>query len=103
MWWCCGKRGENALGCIASKHVPRDDEEDELDAEEKEEMEREKYANTKCFSCKEFGHNPEDCEKDPNIRTYCDWDAIEEELDRVRKIRKKKKANNGQENVEILN
>jgi hypothetical protein len=32
---------------VSSKHVPRDDEEDELDAEEKEEQERLKFASFK--------------------------------------------------------
>ena len=40
-YWCCGKTSENAPGCIVQKHIPRDeDDEDELDAKEREEIEK---------------------------------------------------------------
>lgn len=84
MWWCCGKVGENAIGCTSSKHVPR---EEEMDEDEKEELEKELYATTKCYSCKEIGHRNEFCPKDPNIRSLCEAD---EEIKRIKDIANRK-------------
>jgi hypothetical protein len=88
MWWCCGAGSENAIGCIANKHVPREDdeEEDELEEKEREEKEKEMYSNTKCFSCRDVGHKSTDCLKDPNFRSFYD---MESEL--VRIVRNNKK------------
>ena len=34
IWWCCGKEGENQLGCKFQKHECKDDEdEDEADSD----------------------------------------------------------------------
>jgi chromosome segregation ATPase len=33
-WWCCGKKGENAIGCQASKHESRDEDSETLKEEE---------------------------------------------------------------------
>lgn len=33
MWWCCGKRGKEALGCKYSKHVSKEDEDEQGDAD----------------------------------------------------------------------
>jgi hypothetical protein len=30
MWWCCGKKGEKAKGCMKQKHVERDHDEDSI-------------------------------------------------------------------------
>jgi hypothetical protein len=41
MYWCCGKTTESAAGCMVQKHVPREDEdEDDLDAQDKEAVEQ---------------------------------------------------------------
>jgi hypothetical protein len=90
MWWCCGRVGENAVGCISSKHVPRDEEEELLETQEQEENEKALLAQTKCYSCREFGHRIVFCEKDPNIRSFYE---TEMELDRVTQVRKKKIKN----------
>jgi hypothetical protein len=31
MWWCCGKTWKDAPGCRFSKHLSRDEEDDEKD------------------------------------------------------------------------
>lgn len=61
MWWCCGKTSKEALGCIYSKHVCKDDDEEEVEEGDLED-------NVKCVSCKEKGHTSTECPKDPNFR-----------------------------------
>ena len=48
MWWCCGKTSRDAVGCIVSKHVSKEDEEDEVDIKAKEENEKMAIANMRC-------------------------------------------------------
>lgn len=68
IWWCCGKRGKDQPGCKFSKHVSKeDDDEDEEFAGEKGKGKNLKYA--RCLCCKELGHLIEDCPRDPNIKT----------------------------------
>jgi len=35
MWWCCGKKNKEALGCIISKHFAKEEDED-FEEEEKD-------------------------------------------------------------------
>jgi len=34
MWWCCGKKQKEAPGCIISKHIAKDEDEEINDEEE---------------------------------------------------------------------
>jgi hypothetical protein len=87
VWWCCGAAGETALGCISAKHLPREeDEDDELEEAEREEMEKEMNLNTKCYSCRDIGHQTGLCDRDPNLRSFFDQLV---ELTRVKKVKKK--------------
>lgn len=36
MWWCCGKKSKDAPGCIISKHIAKEDDEDIKDEDEQE-------------------------------------------------------------------
>lgn len=87
MWWCCGKTWKDAPGCKFSKHETKDDEEDEKDKEEEEKV---KFKNIKCYCCKENGHTAANCNRDPNIRSYCDTQA---EITRIDKYKDFKKLN----------
>lgn len=88
MYWCCGRKGKEALGCQTSKHVSKEDEDEEV-AKEKED-DKFKQGNLKCSSCKEVGHKAHECTKDPNIRSAID--AIDE-IERIDGIKSRKKAN----------
>jgi len=88
MWWCCGRTSRDAPGCIVAKHQSKEDEDDEGDVKAKEENERMALAATRCSSCKELGHHPWECPRDPNIRSR--KDTIEE-LKRLEIMREKKK------------
>ena len=88
MWWCCGKTSRDAPGCIVSKHQSKEDEEDDGDLKAKEENERMAAAATRCSSCKELGHRPWECPRDPNIRSRKD---MMDELKRLEQMREKKK------------
>mmetsp|Transcript_9022 Transcript_9022/g.1315 ORF Transcript_9022/g.1315 Transcript_9022/m.1315 type:complete len:88 (-) Transcript_9022:306-569(-) len=66
MYWCCGKTEPDAPGCKIRKHESRDDEDEEEEDKDKE------FTSTGtliCSSCKELGHNANDCPRDPNART----------------------------------
>ena len=81
MWWCCGKAGKDAAGCRISKHESKEeDEEAEL---AKKEQEAQRQALQKCPSCKEYGHKPFECPKDPNYRSKFD---LAEESHRLEKM-----------------
>ena len=69
MWWCCGKEGKDAAGCLYAKHESKDEDEDEEDEKEKEAAEAEARAKQRCMCCKEIGHTIENCPRDPNIKT----------------------------------
>ncbi|CAG9333621.1 unnamed protein product [Blepharisma stoltei] len=88
MYWCCGRKGKEALGCQTSKHVSKEDEDEEA-AKEKED-DKFKQGTAKCSSCKEIGHRAHECPKDPNIRSALD--AVDE-IDRIDGIKSRKKAN----------
>ena len=86
-WWCCGRTGKDAIGCKVSKHVAK--EEDEEDIEENKEDDKLKYATARCSSCKEVGHIAHDCPKDPNVQGIDPG----EDIKRIDDIKQKKKAN----------
>ncbi|OMJ83884.1 hypothetical protein SteCoe_15112 [Stentor coeruleus] len=79
MFWCCGKIEINAKGCVVSKHISGDDE----DGQEKLKEENMKF----CSNCREAGHGPKECPKDPNTRT--NFDPMQE-LDRIENYKKHK-------------
>lgn len=82
-YWCCGKRGEDQIGCKVSKHECKDDE-DEEDAEEKKKDKERQLKYMKCMCCKELGHSIENCNRDPNIKTLTD--PVQDEI-RVMEIK----------------
>lgn len=87
MYWCCGRKGKEAVGCFSSKHMAKnEDEDEELDREKDE---KNKYANAKCSSCKEIGHKAHECPKDPNIQ----GGDPSEDIKRIDEIKKRKKVN----------
>lgn len=88
MYWCCGKTFKEAPGCQVNKHECKDEEEDEDALEEKQENEKIRILNSKCYSCKDFSHLPNECPKDPNLRSHYDES---EEFERVKGIKKIKK------------
>lgn len=45
----------------------------------------------KCLCCKEYGHQPEECPKDPNFRS--NFDINEESVRLINNMREKKKLN----------
>ena len=85
MYWCCGKTFKEAPGCQTRKHESKDDDEDVKD---REEMEKLRYANFLCSSCKEIGHRPTECPKDPNLRSNLD---VSQELKRLSDMKERKK------------
>jgi hypothetical protein len=68
IWWCCGKRGKEQLGCKFNKHFSKDDDEEEEDTN-KEKVRNKNMKYSRCNCCKELGHVIDDCPRDPNIRT----------------------------------
>ncbi|CAG9327405.1 unnamed protein product [Blepharisma stoltei] len=80
VYWCCGKRDINAIGCQSSHHVSR--EEDEGNSDEP------KFKFKRCSSCKEYGHGPHECPKDPNAQTNRNAIAIVERHRHLTRIKK---------------
>jgi len=83
-YFCCGKKGESAPGCIKSKHVS---------GEQEEAKDSEKSINETCTNCKSIGHSSHNCPKDPNV--HDEFDPAEE-LDRINmnsKLRRKSLLN----------
>lgn len=81
MWWCCGKTTKDAPGCKFSKHLSKEDEDEDVEQQDGEENEGEmaaKRKNARCYCCKEKGHRATECPRDPNIKTQAD--ANEENL-----------------------
>ena len=77
MWWCCGKTTKDAPGCKFSKHVSKEDEDEDMEQQEETDAAlKNKYA--RCYCCKEKGHRAQDCPRDPNIKTA--HDANDEDL-----------------------
>eukprot|EP00347_Sterkiella_histriomuscorum_P014023 403362455 len=88
MWWCCGKHHKDAPGCKYTKHITKDEDEDDgflLEGEIKKRLK-----GLKCFCCKETGHKTENCTKDPNMRQNCDLD---DELIRITERKSARKLN----------
>jgi hypothetical protein len=61
MYWCCGQKEENSIGCSKAKHIP-----DIFVEEIKEEDVKQKSKEQFCISCKEQGHLFSACRNDPN-------------------------------------
>lgn len=66
MWWCCGKRNLDAVGCISQKHQSKEDEEEAEDIIQNKEDIKEILI---CACCKKKGHILAECPFDPNYRT----------------------------------
>lgn len=81
IWWCCGKAGREAAGCRVAKHESKEDEDG--DSSDKKEQEAVRLAFKRCPSCKGYGHLPQECPKDPNIRSQLD---LAEEMTRLDKL-----------------
>ena len=81
IWWCCGKAGREAVGCRVTRHESREDEDG--DSTDKKEQEAVRLAFKRCPSCTGYGHRPQECPKDPNIRSQID---LAEEMTRLDKI-----------------
>lgn len=79
MWWCCGKTHKDAPGCKFAKHLSRDEEEEEREAEF---AERSRFEKKRCDCCKGVGHLGSFCDRDPNVRTGED---LEKEILRIEK------------------
>ena len=80
MWWCCGRTGEDALGCRFGKHECKEDDDIEDLYQQNEESKQNKNKKIKCYCCKEVGHLTSDCLRDPNIKTFKD---VEVEVERI--------------------
>ena len=92
IYWCCGKRSRDALGCKTSKHESKEDEEDKLT--------KDSSGQTALIcpvfltqSCKKFGHFAIDCPRDPNLRSQHD---VFEEVTRVSSMNQTKKKEDEQ-------
>ena len=88
-WWCCGKKGESAIGCQSSKHESRDDEKEILKEEELI------GGSTICSviykqSCRNYGHNSFNCPRDPNAKSGAESKT---ELERLEALKKSKNIN----------
>lgn len=80
VYWCCGKTGKDALGCVVEKHSPKED----MAGEKNDEL------NVRfCSGCKTTGHMIHECPKDPNIRGI--REDFREEFKRVEDLMKAKR------------
>ncbi|CAG9328093.1 unnamed protein product [Blepharisma stoltei] len=82
-YWCCGKIGKDAPGCIASKHISKEDEDCESEEESNQKI-------AFCASCKTPGHFSYECPKDPNTRSNFE---PEDELLRINNAENQQKIN----------
>ena len=73
IFWCCGKEGKEAPGCIISRHLSK------LDSEPPDATSNIKF----CAGCKDSGHSISNCPRDPNIKTLAE---SSEDLKRVEKL-----------------
>ncbi|OMJ90756.1 hypothetical protein SteCoe_6834 [Stentor coeruleus] len=87
IFWCCGKLGKDAPGCIVSKHQAK--EENNLEEECQNSSINQKF----CTSCKETGHSSLMCIKDPNLRSNCDVIEEKKRLKEIKLNNKKALAN----------
>ncbi|CAG9336004.1 unnamed protein product [Blepharisma stoltei] len=81
VYWCCGNTNKDSLGCISTKHVSKDDVNEE----------EHKLNFIRCSSCKDYGHSVHECPRDPNARTV---EVPEEELTRIIEISQNKRKMN---------
>ncbi|CAG9315822.1 unnamed protein product [Blepharisma stoltei] len=89
VYWCCGKTGKDAPGCVSSKHTSKDDDEIEVTNENL------KNANRWCTNCKLLGHSTQECPKDPNARTKYE---PKDELERILEVAKNRRKSHLFEN-----
>jgi len=89
MYWCCGLAGKEAPGCRISKHIAKDDDEEDPVLSSMPEQVTSQCSVRNMQSCKDYGHKATECPRDPNLRSSFD---MSEELDRVRSIAKRKKV-----------
>lgn len=87
LWWCCGSKGKNRIGCITGKHESKDDEEDE---DEERDKNQNNHHNMRCMCCKEIGHLIENCPRDPNMK-QTSLTQINVDYERILKIKDNKK------------
>ena len=89
MWWCCGKREKEQLGCKFSKHESKDDDDFAIDptltVEEKTKV---KNKNVRCMCCKQHGHTIDKCIRDPKYKTNIDFTREQERLSKIKDYRK---------------
>ncbi|CAG9314039.1 unnamed protein product [Blepharisma stoltei] len=88
LYWCCGRAGKDAPGCVSSKHISKDDEEIEI----VNEISR---LSNRCTSCRTLGHFAHECPRDPNARTKYE---PKDELERILDVAKNKKKSHVLEN-----
>lgn len=74
IYWCCGKTGKEAPGCVVSKHISKEDTSHQSN---------DPFATKYCIGCKKHGHLLVDCPKDPNLKTHAE---IQEEFKRIEKV-----------------
>lgn len=66
-YWCCGRKGETAPGCLTSEHESNENSKEEV---------VQAATLAPCPSCKKLGHDSYSCPLDPNARSG--FDAVEE-------------------------
>ena len=84
-YWCCGKQGKDAPGCIVSRHMTKEEVNGGGNAAEVG------PAAVFCISCKKHGHCINECPKDPNLKTKAD---LRDEIDRLEQLHVPKKRKN---------
>ena len=88
IWWCCSKKGKNQPGCKIGSHESKEDE-DEDDVEK--DKDQNQLNNVRCMCCKELGHAIKDCPRDPNLRSKGDVEMVNDDYQRILKIKENKK------------
>lgn len=64
MYWCCGSKHQEELGCRFAKHINKDAEKEE---DQSDEDESDLLKKQLCICCKKLGHKEENCPLDPNF------------------------------------
>ena len=80
LYWCCGKTGKDAAGCIISMHAPKEE-----DLEERKNEAIAKY----CSGCKLTGHGIDKCPRDPNVKSQFEAEGEVKRLEELMKTRRK--------------